>query len=118
MYKLIHGSTSVRRLSDGAVIPDDPRNLDRIAYLEWLQSNTPEPADLPPVATVEERRAALLRPHNYTDLWQLQRDIELMITVAALKAGVEVAVAHPVAYAGNPLYRRLCDLRASVEAVQ
>jgi rubrerythrin len=51
MYKMIHGSSAVLRLADGAVIPDDERNLDRVAYLEWLQSNTPEPAD---VSTQEE----------------------------------------------------------------
>lgn len=26
----------VRRLSDGAFIPDDPRNMDYQAYLKWV----------------------------------------------------------------------------------
>lgn len=46
MYKQILDSTSVRRLSDGASIPADPRNSDYAAYMRWLsEGNTPEPAE-------------------------------------------------------------------------
>jgi len=41
-YKLSSGG--VRRASDGAFIPDDPRNRDWVAYQEWLTAgNLPDP---------------------------------------------------------------------------
>jgi len=47
MYQLTT-STSIIRLSDGAVIPNDPGNSDYREYLEWVEAgNTPEPAPEP-----------------------------------------------------------------------
>ncbi len=46
MYRLIVGSPYILRVADNAVIPDDPENADRIAYLVWLAAgNTPLPAE-------------------------------------------------------------------------
>lgn len=51
MYKLIHNSETVIRLADNAFIPADNGNRDRREYQEWLEAgNTPEPADIPPLA--------------------------------------------------------------------
>jgi hypothetical protein len=47
MYQLTT-STSIKRLSDGAFIPNDPSNRDYREYLDWLDAgNTPEPAPAP-----------------------------------------------------------------------
>ena len=48
MYQLTTG-TSIKRLSDGAFMPNDPGNRDYREYLEYLEAgNTPEPAPAPP----------------------------------------------------------------------
>jgi hypothetical protein len=47
-YQLTTG-TSIKRLSDGAFIPNDPGNRDFADYTTWLEAgNTPEPAPAPP----------------------------------------------------------------------
>ena len=58
MYQLTTG-TSIKRLSDGAFIPNDPGNRDYREYLDWLDAgNTPEPAPAPPPP-----------PPSYTAFW-------------------------------------------------
>ena len=57
MYQLTTG-TSIKRLSDGAFIPNDPGNRDYREYLDWVEAgNTPEPAPAPPP------------PPSYTAFW-------------------------------------------------
>jgi hypothetical protein len=48
IYQLTTTSTIIIRLSDGAHIPNDPRNRDYKDYLEWVnEGNTPLPAPAP-----------------------------------------------------------------------
>jgi hypothetical protein len=52
----------IRRVSDGAFIPEDARNADWIAYTKWLaEGNTPADADPVPVPqpTVAKRPAIM-----------------------------------------------------------
>jgi hypothetical protein len=52
-------STTIIRLSDGAHIPNDPRNRDYKDYLDWVnEGNTPLPAPAPPPP-----------PPNYIAFW-------------------------------------------------
>jgi hypothetical protein len=53
MYKLTHNSNTVTRLADNAFIPADNGNRDYREYQEWLAAgNTPQAADIPPLAPV------------------------------------------------------------------
>ena len=55
-YKLL--KQGVRRIVDGASIPQNPENTDWQQYQKWLAaSNTPQPADLP---TAGELNAPIL----------------------------------------------------------
>lgn len=67
MYRLISGFNGVERVSDGATVPNDPKNTDWDAYQVWLATgNTPDPVPDPPTPTQFEldenrykRRAAV-----------------------------------------------------------
>ncbi|MCP9785401.1 hypothetical protein [Cyanobium sp. N5-Cardenillas] len=58
-YRLINGSTLIERLSDGALIPADPRNRAYQEFIAWQQAgNTPQPAP-----------AAAPEPPDYVGFW-------------------------------------------------
>lgn len=57
-YKL--QASGVVRLQDGATIPNDPGNLDWVAFQKWLaQGNTPQPADPPTPVAINKREVAI-----------------------------------------------------------
>lgn len=54
MYAITEND-SVRRLSDGAIIPIDEGNRDYVAYLEWIaDGNEPAPYVAPPPAVPQQ----------------------------------------------------------------
>ena len=74
MYKLITNSTSVTRLSDKAVIPADPANVDYAEYSRWLDEGgvplpvdpaTPEQIKMEIVDAVQNRLDAFAQTRNY-----------------------------------------------------
>jgi Domain of unknown function (DUF4376) len=57
MYQQIENSTRIKRLSDGAIIPENPTLNDWAEYQDWIKiGNTPLPVDVIPL---ESRRAAI-----------------------------------------------------------
>jgi hypothetical protein len=73
-YKLTAG-TAVVRVADGALIPNDPANVDRQAYELWLGAgNTPLPADPPPPPSNVAESAARARS---TKLEEIERRMSL-----------------------------------------
>lgn len=58
MYQLTNSSTVIRLL-DGTLIPEDPDNRDYAAYLAWLKDGgVPKPAEALPVPVVKQVTAA------------------------------------------------------------
>lgn len=60
MYQFTQ-TTNIKRLSDGASIPPDPRNADYQHFIGWVEAgNTPEPYT-PPQPTADDVRAEAQR---------------------------------------------------------
>lgn len=76
-YKLIN--YGVRRLADGAFIPDAAGNSDWERYQVWLaDGNTPEPADPDPA------------PIDQADLDNLQKQMKAVLLCVAEVGGLTV----------------------------
>ena len=93
-YKLTDNDTIIRT-NDGASIPPDPANSDRIAYDEWVEEgNTPDAADAAPDPTWLEKRQANVAGGGYGEVTeQLEIIGEQGITafqnhIAAVKAAI------------------------------
>ena len=85
-YQLTTG-TSIKRLSDGAFIPNDPGNRDYREYLDWLEAgNTPEPAPAPPLPPPDPNYVSFWEGLLATDVYQAirgQATISLAMNTAA-----------------------------------
>lgn len=91
MYKLIANSTSIKRLSDGATIPNNLTLGDWQEYQDWLSipSNTPEPADPEPVPPPAPEWEAFNIAFLADPDWQLisaQLPAQILMGVAASAA--------------------------------
>jgi len=60
MYQLTN-TLMIKRLADGVSFPPAPGNNDYDDYVVWAETNTPEPADVPPVPTLPELKSAAVK---------------------------------------------------------
>jgi hypothetical protein len=97
MYQLTT-SASIKRLSDGAFIPNDPGNRDYREYLEWIEGgNTPLPAPPPPApapdyiafwdALTTSTIYAAIREQSFTSLPMNTLATEFIALIGDAKAG-------------------------------
>lgn len=74
MYQLTKNGNTVRRLSDGAIIPESEGNRDWQEYQDWLSvGNIPEPTPeqaviIPKEITMRQARLGLLAIDKLTDI--------------------------------------------------
>lgn len=89
MYKLT-SSDSVLRLSDGAFIPNDPANIDRQEYENWIMAgNVPqssEPLTLEQVASRIQTTAQLL-----LDNWAINLGYESILSLCTYSTSIHPA---------------------------
>lgn len=75
-YKLTNG-TEIIRISDGAIIPPDVKNIDYQEYLSWVAAgNTPDPV---PEPTLDEQAAAIEASYKL----RLDAYKELLVSIIA-----------------------------------
>lgn len=106
MYKLTN-TTTVVRLVDGAIIPDDANNRDYTTYLVWLsEGNIPESAEsLTPIQKINEIESANPVTHR------MLRDLIMSVAeIAATIIGVDPFV--------NPSVQRVVDIESQIAKIR
>ena len=120
MYRLTDTDV-VLRLSDGAAIPNDPANSDRVAYQIWLDGGgVPEPAAAPPEPSPQQLIDQLEREHM-APRWQREFTLGVMereaVQIGAAQ-GLTPEQAIAVLRAGNAGYRRVKELDEQIDILR
>lgn len=83
MYKLIN-EKFIKRIDDGATIPNDDKNHDWIDYQAWLAlGNVPDPADPPPPPTQDEIDTAAAKQYAKLTALRAMTPTQVQAWVAA-----------------------------------
>lgn len=95
-------TTTVTRKSDGASIPNDPRNGDRVVYNDWVKAGgVPDPYVEPPHDFKADAQAAL----DASDMTML-RCVEADISVPAEWKNYRIALRDIMKSGVGPLPKR------------